>query len=73
MLWFNAKNYWKVPKNNEIVQKKTFKGENNYIKFIFINKNTKITNLKKHVCQNAVALALSSYRQYNLPHQIILR
>ena len=36
------------------------------LKLIFINGNTKITNLGKHVCQNDVAMVTSSYRHNNL-------
>ena len=42
-------------------------------KLILINKNTKIANLEKHVCYNAVALVTSSSRHNNLSYQIIPR
>ena len=41
------------------------------IKLIAIDENTKITNLEKHVCQNVVAMATSSFRHSNLSYQII--
>ena len=41
------------------------------LKLIFINKNTKITNLEKNACQNAVAMVTSSFWHKNLAYQII--
>ena len=43
------------------------------LKLIFINGNTKITNLEKHVCQNDVAMVTSSSRHNNLSYQFISR
>ena len=43
------------------------------LKLTFIYKNTKITDLEKHVCQNAVAMIKLSSRHNNLLFQIISR
>ncbi len=52
---------------------KTVKGEKITLQLIHINRNTKITNLGKHACQNAVAMVISSSWYNNLSYQIISR
>ena len=43
------------------------------LKLIFINGNTKITNLKKHACQNDVAMVTSISRHNIISYQFIPR
>ena len=53
--------------------KKTNKVTTIAFKLHFINKNTTITNLGKHVCQNAVSMVTSISWHNTLPYQIIPR
>ena len=56
-----------------MLQKEALKGKNNVNKVNFINKNTKLTSLEKHVCQNNIDMATSKSRHKNLSYQIISR
>ena len=52
--------FWKILKTNKNVLKTRKKVKIIALKLFFINRNTKITNLGKHACQNAVAMVTSS-------------
>ncbi len=67
-------NYCKVLKLNKTVLKNRKKVRIIVLKLIFIDINTKITNLeKKHACQNTVAIVMSSFWHNNLSDQIVPR
>ncbi len=55
-----AQNNCKVLKTNQIVLKNREKVKIITLKLFFIYRNTKITNLGKHACQNTVAIVMSS-------------